>query len=217
MKRILPLFLLLFSSSLLYAQVDKGRILLGANLSFGSQRTSTNGTPSINSKGSEIDLSVGKAIRPNVVAGILLGRNGITNGYPGRNTEDTSGTKMRGYSTGVFFRPYKDLGRNFSFFTQAAGEGYFRKLSSWGTQDDQKEKTWGASLSLEPGLAYTLNRWLQVELSLPGLVSLDYFKTKGAAKAGSVIQLERSHATFTSSLTNGRSLSTLGIGFRFLL
>jgi hypothetical protein len=182
MKKLYLSFSLLFIGLLSQAQISKGTILLGGDFGFGtsSDKSTTDGTtpviPSTTTKNSQFSLypSIGKAIKDNLVIGVDLGI-----GYSSQNSNPSY--KENDYGFGVFMRNYKYLGSRFYFFVETTlGFSY-----SDYTQDDsttypnhEDSKSYGISLGLSPGLAFSLSRKWQLEAEFPSVLSAEYYYSK---------------------------------------
>src|SRR5688500_5128247 len=99
------------------SQITKGSILLGGNLGFA---TENNEDYKSKTTSTGVNISVGKAIRQNLVAG-----SDITYSYYRTKTGDTAKTIQQHYGAGFFLRKYASLGKGFYLFGQArAGASY---------------------------------------------------------------------------------------------
>ena len=217
MRKSYLVALLVFSSSILSAQIQKGSVLIGGQLNFS---TTKNETEDIHSKstGGTIAISIGKAINENTVLGLNLSFSPREekNVYRWIDTADIS---YQHWSYGVFLREYKRLAKGLLLF----GQGDAGYISSKQTEDYKStpgELTYrqqGAYLSVAPGIAYQLFKKMQVELMLSNLLYLQYTVTKTESEIAQVPNTKRNEFSFNSNLNNNSSLGGLGIGFRFVL
>ncbi|MHA4843381.1 outer membrane beta-barrel protein [Flavitalea antarctica] len=185
------------------AQVNKGSILLGGNLGFA---TENNEDYKSKTTSTGVSISVGKAIRQNLVAG-----SDISHGYYRTKTNDTSKTIQQYYGAGFFLRKYAALGKGFYLFGQArAGASYTtikQELSYL-----RESKGYVIGIYAYPGFSYELNRKLHLEASLPGFLSVYYQKSKNEDPDGS--KSVNSVFAFSSAISNAAALS---IGLRILI
>src|SRR5688500_14694907 len=107
MKRIqLLIASSLFIVSTANAQISKGSILLGGNLSFSSVKSEDGiKQPNLNLN---LSPSIGKAIKENLIVGVGLGYSRYRNGPKGSEIEYSNK-----YGGDLFVRKYYPLGRNF--------------------------------------------------------------------------------------------------------
>jgi hypothetical protein len=217
MRKCYLIALLLFCSSILSAQVQKGSVLLGGQLNFS---TAKNVAADINSKstGGTIAISIGKAINENTVLGlnISFSPREEKNVYRWIDTADIS---FQLWSYGVYLREYKRLAKGLLLFGQGdAGYMSLKQTEKYkNTPGDLLYRQQGAYLSLAPGMAYQLFKKMQVELMLSNLLYLQYTVTKTESEIAQVPSTKRNEFSFNSNLNNNYSLGGLGIGFRFVL
>jgi len=229
MTRILLTLTLLFSLSLVAsAQFKKNDILLGGQLSY-SYNSNTNTqpytTPSTNDSKTNygnITISLGKALDEKTVVGINLSYmpSSSTN-YPSYGGDIPLKYKSNGYSTGIFYRKYKSLGKEFYLF----GE-----VSAWYNWSDQSGKdsigeklisgsSWSTGIDLYPGIAYRISKHLFLELSIPNLVYVGYSKSNSSSQYGTVteVQTSKNDQLVISTSLSSNPLNAMGIGFRLIL
>jgi hypothetical protein len=179
MKKFYLFFCLILTGFISHAQISKGMIMLGGNLSYDkSSFTSSSlpGTTPVKSTDLGLNPSFGKAIKDNLVLGF-----DVTYGH-------STGTPSLGYSEngnnfggGVFIRKYKPLGNGFYLFGQSRiGGGYSHSSSTSPNTEPVSDVTNGFNLSLQfaPGIAYALNRKWQLEISLPNFFAVNYTHSK---------------------------------------
>src|ERR1700722_15067973 len=155
MSRILLSLLIIFFFYSASAQFKKGDILLGGDISYSSFKSTSPDNPydQVNNVGG-IGISLGKAIKENALFGINISYSGSSSTYgpsPGRLT-----MKSSSYGIGVFYRVYKDLGKEFYLFGQA-GAAFNGSTSSTADSTGNKLSTgtgYQGSIYISPGLAY---------------------------------------------------------------
>ncbi len=213
-KKILPLFLsvviISFSAG---AQITKGALLLGGQLSFSTQQyeNSFPNTASFSSSVINISPAFGKAIKENLIIGadLIFSHSKY---QPSAAQEQVSNT----YGAGFFVRTYKVLGKGFCLFGQARIGGSTGKQQSTDLQTQLNTGTVNTlyvQLSLYPGVSYSLNKKLQVEAGFNNLALIGYQHTKQTSPPNNFIYSNNSF-TASSSLS---SFAGPTIGFQVLL
>jgi hypothetical protein len=215
-KKLLILTLSFFTCLLVDAQIKKDNWLLGGQVSFGSNNT-TSGNSEQKNNGTFIQLSAGKAFRDNhVFSGQASAGFSEVNFF---NGVETGLQKNQDFSAGVFYRLYKNLGKDFFFFGQANAD--FR----WGNGEttfpsnvnNREFSSFGGSVSVTPGLAYAVFPKFHIELTLPGLFGIGYSRGKTTfPNASSPEEVTTNFNAFTS-IGPGSQAGILGVGFRLVL
>jgi hypothetical protein len=209
-------YLLIFSSLLFIvtaseAQFSKGSILLGGQLSFSTSSADYNPNPNPNANTSvgNFNVSVGKAIHENAVFGLE-----VSYGYYNYGT-GSQASSNNNYGIGLFYRKYKDLGKEFFLFGQA-GATYLGSTQSGHDINGNKVTIYttnGGEVYLYPGIAYKISNKFFLELTIPELFSINYNSTKTTYPGPEVVGNQFSVSTSLSS----NPLNSLGIGFRLVL
>jgi hypothetical protein len=207
---LLLFVLITFSAS---SQIRKNATFIGGQFAFNNDNNKFEGGDDESRNGS-FNLLLGKALSENNVLGVSVGASsskteGLTIPYSNTNNR---------YNVGAFFRRYNPLGSKFYLF------GQFDAGVSFGKEEvdylntataDTEGKEFGFNLGITPGVSYQLSKKIQVEVTLPNIVGLQYFRTKYETKQPQPIESTR---TRTSLYTNLRtSLSALGFGFVFII
>jgi hypothetical protein len=166
--RISTLIILsLFISSTLTAQ-DRGQILIGGSLGFGKSKTDN---MDVITKSTNFYLapSIGKFYRNNRLAGVNLIYNHTS--FTDKNLNRNS------YGAGIFLRQYQPLGKSFYLFAEEGINAYAGKyglLYSSNPDSYVKAKEQTAYLYFFPGIAYGINKKLQLEIGLTQLINIGY-------------------------------------------
>lgn len=196
------------------AQITKGSVFLGGDISGSSQKTKT--TDDITAyKQNMINIFpvFGKAIKDNLVLGVNAGF-GI---YDDNNLENDWKHKTNSYSAGVFLRKYKNIGTSgFYLFVQGGfGAGYMNQKQEGPSPDNFHElKRISVGVNAYPGLSYAVSRKLHLETGFNNLLTLNYFHDK--IEAGSPLTNYKANGfSIASSLNN--ATSALYLGFRLLI
>lgn len=215
MKKILLITIsLFFIASLVQAQINKGSVLLGGNLSGSTYKYKTDIPPGndAHQNGFAFTPSVGIATKANTVWGVSLGYSH----YKNETINTSSITKNDSYSAGIFYRKYAVLGKGFYLFGQADADYSLNKQTSVYINDNKAERRgWGIGISASPGVAYAVSKRFHLEAGLNQLVSLSYGHSKETATNGGQKYTTTSNGFSLS--TNLNSSVPLSIGFRFVL
>lgn len=220
-KTLSCIALLICLSSVANAQFSKGDILLGGTLSWGSNKNTYSHSPGEfeNSNG-YFNISLGKAIRENAVAGLNLTYQPSTNSY--NSVIGKVKLITTGYTIGVFYRLYKNLGKEFYLFGEA-GAAYSgsssRTEDSLGNKVSQGSSS-GFQIYLYPGIAYKISKKFFLEVTIPQLFAASYSSSKTEPVPGVVVPdgyYGSSKNLNIGLYLNSNFLSNLGIGFRLIL
>jgi hypothetical protein len=185
------------------AQIKKGSILFGGNLGFSTQN---NEEYKHKATSIGINLSAGKAIRQNLVAGFDL----TYSAYQTKNNDSVK-TNQEYAGAGVFIRKYAPLGKGFYLFGHArAGAAYTTTKQEFNSNDESKGYT--ININAYPGISYEVNRKMHLEASMPGLLYISYGKGKNTRADGS--HYRNSSFSVGASISNAVEIS---IGLRILI
>lgn len=200
------------------AQIKKGAVLLGGQVSFYNSNSKNNSTTNEGkSNNGGINISVGKAVKENTIVGVYgaYGKGKIEN-IASSNSKDVS-TSINA-SAGIFLRKYKRLGKDFYFFGELnAGYASGKQVneSKNGTiTTTNTNKEIGGAIGLTPGLSYQICKKLQLEVLMPSFAGLrfgsnKYTQSSGSSSNGNYFQV--------SSSLNNSLLNSLAVGFRLVL
>ena len=229
MTRILLSLVLFISSSLIAnAQFKKGNIILGGQLSYNynSYNQDIPNSPSYPQSDQKVNngnitISAGKALNENTLVGINLSYLPTTsNNYYNYGVGPLQ-YKSNGCATGIFYRKYRPLGKEFYLFGQIAAS------YNWSDQSGNDSmgvkivtgSNWGIGLNVFPGIAYRISKHFFLEISIPNLFVVQYNKTSSVVQENVVNYISYSHSdqlNISTSLSTN-PLDALGIGFRLIL
>jgi hypothetical protein len=201
------------------AQIKKGTILLGGQIGGGNEKGTFTGAPvNTDYKKNSVNFSVsaGKAIKENKVVGIYGGFGFVKYEYPPNVFYQNA--KNSSYSAGVFYRQYKSLANKFYIFGEA-GLGYYGSVRKSNFDNTgaiiQTLKTNGITFGLTPGTSYQVCKKMQVELTIPALLSISYQSVKetynNSTQTGKINSFSADVNTQPSFFNN------IAIGFKFTL
>jgi hypothetical protein len=218
-RTLLTLCTILSFSVLANAQFDKGSLLLGGTLSYNSIKNTTNNptnNPESKTSSGVFNISLGKAISENAVFGVDLSYSPYSqSNYYSYNTGALDYSNNF-YTIGVFYRLYKNLGKEFYFFGQATIS--YRGSVETGKDDAGVKQLSGSSsgglINLYPGISYKISKKFLLELSLPTLFVAGYSSAK--TNSGLIVYSKTNQFSISSSLASN-PLESLGIGFRLIL
>lgn len=220
MTRILLTVFVIFSCSFIAnAQFSKGSILLGGQLAFGSVKINNPVYISQEQKYSSgiFSVSIGKAIKGNAVFGINLSYSPFSyNYYYTNNGIGPADYSNDNYSIAVFYRFYKNLGKDFYLFGEAGGS-YIGSTSSAKDKSGNKLLTGsgsGGNLYFMPGISYQMSKKFLLELTIPSLFLASHSTQKSTVTGQ---QASTSDQFNISTSLSSNPLTSLGIGFRLVL
>lgn len=192
---ILLTTVVLFTSSFLHAQIEKGRVQIGGSISASQQQyDATDFNPELKSTYLSFSPSIGHFYKTNRLAGLFLDFSYAKN-------TNTSFYISRNYGGGVYFRQYKPVINKLSIFLdERGGYNYFNN-------DGNTYSSYGYSInaSLQMGMAYDIAKKMQLELSLNNLIYASYNNANNT----------EGYAINTSLEKN--VFSNIGFGFRYYL
>lgn len=210
--KILFLLAIFFCSAIMVnAQINEGRYLLGGSVSFNSAKN-----PQITGSQSQslyTNIQLGKVIKDNTVAGILLSYGYSNNGPSAKSNQ---------YGAGVFYRIYKSIAKDFYLFGEADALYNYSKNTQGNFQAGNSGIRYinnGGLLSFTPGISYSVCKRMQMELLMQNLVSLSYGVSKTETKSigSNTISTSKSNSFSANANLNSNLLSNFGIGFKFFL
>lgn len=212
-KRILLAVFTVTVATGVNAQIKKGALLLGGQLSFNSQKNEST-APNVyvsNSNSLFISPAFGKAVKENLFVGVDL-----VYSHGKYQTSSTSKQLSDGYGAGFFVRQYKALGKGFYLFGQARVGGVYNKQAYTDqvqANNNSSTKGFTVQLGFYPGVSYAVSKKLQVEAGFSNLAALRYEHLKQTFANSSTVYTTNSFS-FSSSLS---SFAGPTIGFQVLL
>jgi len=211
LKKLIPLALFLSLTSAASAQISKGSLFLGGQISA-SKSESEEGLFSDprKSHGFLVMPAVGTALKENLVLGVelLYGSHEIK--YSNFHEQDT-----RWIGGGVFARRYVPLTKRFYFFGQAKA-AYVNSESEQGQGLSRKEtEMHEVQLSVYPGVSLALTKAFHLEAGFSDLVAFNYQKGKTTETAPSAPTVKSAHKGF--GFSTNVSGSNIFLGMRFII
>lgn len=210
-KLLLPILIILFATTAANAQINEGRYLLGGSVSYNSQKNSQGSGTKYESFYSNIQF--GKVIKDNTVAGIIASYSFSNNGPTNKSNQ---------FSSGVFYRKYKPLAKNFYFFGEV--DALYNHLNQTNGifqigNDATRNLSNGGTLTFTPGISYSVCKRMQIELSMPNIASISYAGTKYETTSSITNSVSTVNGNnFSGSVNlNSSLLYSFGIGFKFFL
>lgn len=185
------------------AQITKGSILIGGNISADFENNRF-GSFSSNKKTILVMPSIGLAVKENTFYGISLSYS---------NTNANGAENINTYGGGVFIRKYRPLGKGFYLIGQGGLSTNYSKyyqLSSSGSIETFRQLY--SYFSIFPGVSYAVSNKLHLETTLNNLLTL-YYSHRSVESAGS--------STAKTDLfglgVNFRNASDITVGVRFII
>jgi hypothetical protein len=195
------------------AQVNKGSILLGGNISANTSN-SNYGTTEAKQNSWVINPSVGYAYKLNRIIGFSFG-------YSHGNARTESGStvsinRFNNYSAGIYQRSYFPIGKNFSLYGQGdLSFGYLRRNVTNTPGSSYIEKQTGVVLSVSPGISYAISKKIMIELGFSNLLTVGYNSTT-TNYTGTFPNPTNKTNSFSIG-ANANPSNGFNFGFRFLL
>jgi hypothetical protein len=198
------------------AQIKKNAILLGADFNFTGQKSSNNHDDKWKYLHSDINISIGKAVKQNAVIGLNLGFTPYwTKFFPADFPDSSVKSTSTSYSVGTFYRQYKSLAKDLYFFTNVNADyshaGPFKTSSKPVNEFKTINNT--AHVALATGISYRFYKKLYVEATV-NIVSVTYSDTRTSINDQS---LRNTSFNFATLITRGNTLNALSLGFRFVI
>lgn len=203
---------LFFAAITASAQMEKGTVLVGGNLSVGTYNYTYNGAES-KTTSFGIAPSIGWAYSRNRFLGFSL-----SYAY----SKQSADYKTNTFGAGAYMRQYFPVAKSLYLFAHEGLNFSTNKGSGiLGTtlQVDRDTKGWSASLGVSPGLAYDLTKKIQLEVSLNNLLGVGYSHSTGTdipQGGGAKIETQANNFSFNSN-ADPAQLTTLSVGVRFTL
>jgi hypothetical protein len=211
-KLLLAVITVLAVANFTNAQIKKGAIFLGGDISASTQNTKSQNQTSSKQNGVLISPVFGKAIKDNLILGVHAGVGFYNNNYDNDNMK----SKSNSYNAGIFLRKYKNIGNSdFYFFMQGGLNGNFSKQTQQRIAPayNEENKYFNIALSAYPGISYAVTKKLQLETGFNNLLTLSYMNEK---RTVGITNYTTNGFSISSSLSYN-ALSSLYLGFRFLL
>ena len=210
------LIVFLFTSIFLNAQIQKGGLFIGGDVSlYSAKATSTNPNEYIaKNKGYEFSPSVGWVLKDNVLIGGNIRLSFSENEQQPSNTY-SKGNRIGG---GIWMRKYLPIGKSFYLFGNAGlnAQSIYYKYTFVQQPYYSKEKGYAINASLTPGISYQVRKSLFLEAAFNNLITLGYERRKSEQQTQNTIVYKGTSNSYSlsSSLGNG---SPLQIGMRWII
>ncbi len=220
MKKILcTIIISLFILATANAQINQGSVFLGGSGYYNSNTVKEGSRlgNNIKDEGTGINIQVGKIVKNNSVAGIIVSYYYFNDHYP---IPDSNFNKSNQYSAGIFYRKYKKLFRNFYFFGEA--DAVYMHSTTHNTvesyYDDTRTTSDGGTVSFVPGLSYAISKRFYIDLTMQNLVSLSYTHSTEKNMLGTPPATDNEETnSFSANINlNSNFLNNFGLGFKFI-
>jgi outer membrane protein len=209
-KILLSFGISFFAAITTQGQITEGKYLLGGSIGYTSAKNTVN---SSKNESLYTNIQLGKFIKDNTAAGIIFS-------YGFSNMGSSNKTNL--YNAGLFYRKYKSLAKGFYFFGELDGEYNYSKTTQGIFEignNAQRYTSNGGSVSFTPGVSYSIFKKMQIELSMPSMLSVSYgtLKTETLTPSTASISTEKGNSFSASANFNSSLLNNFAIGFKFLL
>ena len=218
MTKLIPLsFLLVYISSVSYGQIKKGSILLGGQVFYYNSKI-VNSTSQRDQKNNSAayDISVGKVVKENSLVGLSVSYSPSAYDFA-YNGSTYLNSRLKFYSIGGYYRLYKSLGKDFYFFSEMGAAYVFSHqidTDTLGIKQRTVNQT-GGQLNLSPGISYKIFKRLNLEITIPNIVYVQYSVSK--TETTNPVQNSKENRFSLNSNLNSSPINYLGIGFRIIL
>jgi len=211
--KIYLLAICVFISSMIHAQIKKGAIFLGGDISIYGYNANSEASRQDTSKLNNYNFypSIGWVAKDNLVVGVnlLLSFSNRVDTY--------YNTKTNRLGAGIFVRKYLPLGKSFYLFANTSLN--IQSLNSTFTvQQNYHKKQTGYTINanLIPGISYQLNKSLFLEVALNGLINFGYEKinTEEYNFNSGIYKTNSNNYYLYSNLGNGVPLQ---VGLRWII
>jgi hypothetical protein len=215
-KTSLSILSLICFSIFSQAQINKGTVLLGGGVSGNAYKWETSSN-NAKTTGFVVYPSIGLAVKDNLVIGVKGGYAQSVSEYNGSSENQP---KYHDYSGGFFLRRYVPLGKSFYLFgevgavyTQSKMNQYFEYSPGMFGKTTQVDRSIG--FSVYPGITYTVNKNIHLELGMNNLVAMSFTESKAESDAGGIVSSSKSRGlSFSSSMSASVPFT---VGFRIAL
>jgi hypothetical protein len=217
-KRFVFLTAALIIINCVSAQINKGSVFIGGDIGGSIGKTTKNGATYLEQKGIVISPTYGKAVKDNLIVGAKLLFQYTDERFPGTgNTTPEIKQTQPFYGVAVFLRKYKPIrGSSFYIFIEGGVStlySTFNKENST-TLEKQNSKLFIANLYAYPGIAFTVNKKLQLESGFINLLRLSYTHQKNILTSTTTTTFVSNSIGLGASLNN---IAPLYVGFRVLI
>ena len=207
------------------AQIDKGTVLLGGSVNYYSYKSSEPyyyNNYEFKSNGNAENIQVGKAIKTNSFAGIILSYYHANN-YTTDISPDSNFNKNTTFGAGIFYRKYKKLLKDFYFFSEVSGQyrhGEMEQAGATNVYYSTKVTSNGGTITFTPGISYAVCKNFQMELLMNEVVSTSYIHTKFNYTSSGTPPVNsdgKSDSFSINASLNSNPLYGFAIGFKYFI
>ena len=212
MKKILTLFSAIFLVVISNAQLNKGTIFLGGDLSGSTYKTKDG---AYEDSGGRFGLSAvfAVAVKDNKFFGGSLSYGHYENNQP----TSSSSSDGNSYGASLFYRYYKPLLNKIFVFVQAGIPVNYTKNEFFQSQNYYyTDKSFSVGLSVTPGISVAVSKKVFLEAGFNNVASLNYqHSTTTGVNSGN--NIDRSSNSFSFSSSIGSFTYNLYFGFRVFI
>lgn len=199
------------------AQLDKGRVLLGGRVAFGSEKYTTTtilGPYTSKTNNQNYGLVAGIFVQRNLLAGISVGYSNKPS-TPGASSLEEMPQVFNG---GLLLQRYFPVGKGFYFRLGGTLDYAHGRSNSYSTQTYSGRDTYyRVSFGLAPGISYAIGRRVLLETGLNDVVSAGYdVKSVRESATGNNVQRARNFKAGMGPVGQGNSVPVT-IGLNILL
>ena|SRR5215212_3840821 len=207
MRNCTLLILLVLLTTCLSAQ-EKGQTLVGGSLGFNKTK-SVNTESETKTTNIYLSPSIGKFYRKNRLAGVNL--------YYQHSSHNDKKLNGDHYGLGFFLRQYQPLGKSFYLFAEEGINGTAGRYSTtYSSNIYNKVKEQYANMYFFPGIAYGINKKLQLEIGMPELLTLGYSHQSSVSDNPSIGKYSQSNLYLNTGFSES-SLGYITFGMKWLI
>ncbi len=211
MSKIVTLIIsaLFFSFTTNAQDIEKGRYMLGGSVSTNNQKTEIPNRADNRSTVTQFNIAASRFYKNNRSAGINFSY------FKNNNRTENFSQKNEEYGGGIFLRQYLPLGKSFFLFAEE-GVGAYKSKYNTSYNNTEGNKT-SFQLNIYPGIAYSIAKKIQLELSLMNLITIGHsIDKRKEIIAGENINTKNATSYFSLTSSN-YSIANIGFGIRWML
>lgn len=212
MKKKVLIAAALLAATASQAQLDKGRVLIGGSVNFGSSElTNGSGASATTAKTNSFNLApfAGLFVRNNLLAGVSL-----FYGHSKASTDNASdnAVESNAFGAGLLVRRYLPISNRFFFYVNG-GLNFSHGKTEYTNTTDGGYRFTSVGATLYPGLSYAFGKRVLFDAGLSNFLSLVYSTSHQTPIGGGN---ESKQTFFNGGIGAGGSVP-LNIGFNILL
>ncbi len=214
MTKIITVFITIFITTIVHAQIKKGNILVGGSFYASTANQKSTSTNSEKQNAIGLNLSLGKAVKDNNVIGVNIGlsNQNLKKYFP---LVDSSVNKNKGFNVGCFYQKYTKVYNALYFFVEPSLNANFGVIKNNSTFNNNSSYYNSINAGVAAGLACRVYKKLQMEINLPRLINIGYTNNYSNNSNSSYNRITTNQFSVNTSL-NSTLFSNVGVGFNLV-